>query len=417
MRIGTNISSLKAQRSLATTSQDLATCLERLSSGMRINRPSDDAAGLAIASSLSTQSRLATQAVRNMNDGISAMNIAEGALRELSSISMRQQELAEQAANGVYSASQRRSMNTEANELVKEFNRIIQTTSFNGTNLLDLSTSSTQIQAGTGSSSADVLSTSLGSGLAQTLGNGDFQAPVSYAAYDSKHTITADVNNDGILDLIGSVDSPLVGSVMLGNGDGTFRNRFNFVQGQTNVSSRHDVVAKDVNGDGKLDLLIANNNAADGSVGVFIGNGDGTFNAQVCYAATVGGMVVGDVNNDGVQDIVFGTGGALYTLLGNNNGTFKAATSQAGAQASSYIAMSDFNGDGIQDIATIASASGIAVFRGVGDGTFAKAVTYGGGGYTDIQVADFNNDGVIHGLRDVGFIKLMIGFRKTNTYW
>ena len=103
VRIGSNIASLNAQGRLNQATDALSSTYERLSSGMRINKASDDPAGLAVSSSLNVDSRVYSQGIRNINDGLSLLNVAEGALFELSSITTRQQELAEQSANGVYS--------------------------------------------------------------------------------------------------------------------------------------------------------------------------------------------------------------------------------------------------------------------------------------------------------------------------
>src|SRR5690606_625715 len=100
--ISANISSLRARRRLTVASEALSTVFERLSSGLRINSAADDAAGLAIAESLRASRRIYDQGVRNLNDGISLLNIADGALTELSTIVARLKELASQAANGSY---------------------------------------------------------------------------------------------------------------------------------------------------------------------------------------------------------------------------------------------------------------------------------------------------------------------------
>ena len=97
--INSNILSLNAQRRLAESSAVLGKVFERLATGLRVNRAADDAAGLAVASALNTDVRVYTQAIRNVNDGLSALSIAEGALSELTNISIRQRELAQQAAN------------------------------------------------------------------------------------------------------------------------------------------------------------------------------------------------------------------------------------------------------------------------------------------------------------------------------
>lgn len=134
--INQNISSLRVQRSLSAATSSLSKNLERVSSGQRINRASDDAAGLAIAESLKSRSKLYDTASRNINDGISALNIAGSSLDLQIGILQRLSELAEQSANGTYSDAQRVSTNTEYQALVREFGRIGDTTSFNGLSLL-----------------------------------------------------------------------------------------------------------------------------------------------------------------------------------------------------------------------------------------------------------------------------------------
>lgn len=134
--IGSNISSLKAQRTLGKATGDLSTVFERLSSGQRINKASDDAAGLAIADALRADQRVATVAIRNANDGISAIAIADSALGEIGNVLSRLAELAEQSANGVFSVEQRSALHNEFGALASEIERIAVTTAFNGVALL-----------------------------------------------------------------------------------------------------------------------------------------------------------------------------------------------------------------------------------------------------------------------------------------
>lgn len=134
--IGNNIQSLQAQRRLATASDALGSTFERLSSGQRINKASDDAAGLAIADSLRADQRVATVAIRNANDGISSIAIADGALAQIGGVLTRLAELAEQSANGVFSTSQRSALSNEFVALGSEIERIAVTTEFNGVKLL-----------------------------------------------------------------------------------------------------------------------------------------------------------------------------------------------------------------------------------------------------------------------------------------
>lgn len=134
--IGNNIASLQAQRRLANATERLGTTYERLSSGQRINKASDDAAGLAIADSLRADQRVAAVAVRNANDGISSIAIADGALAEIGNVLSRLAELAEQSANGVFSTTQRNALSNEFMSLGSEIERIAVTTEFNGVKLL-----------------------------------------------------------------------------------------------------------------------------------------------------------------------------------------------------------------------------------------------------------------------------------------
>lgn len=136
INIRTNVPSLIAQRNLDTSSATLNTSYERLSSGLRINRARDDAAGLAIAESLKADARIATVAIRNASDGISIISIADQAIGQIGNVLTRLAELAEQSANGVYANVQRSALANEFNALASEIERIAYTTTFNGLRLL-----------------------------------------------------------------------------------------------------------------------------------------------------------------------------------------------------------------------------------------------------------------------------------------
>ncbi|MAT66097.1 MAG: flagellar protein FlaB [Gammaproteobacteria bacterium] len=146
--VNTNIASLNAQRNLTNSQSTQASALERLSSGLRINSAKDDAAGLAISERFTTQVRGLTQAARNANDGISLAQTAEGALGGLTESLQRIRELAIQSANATNSDSDRAALQTEVSELVEEINRVANTTTFNGVNLLDGSFSAQAFQVG-----------------------------------------------------------------------------------------------------------------------------------------------------------------------------------------------------------------------------------------------------------------------------
>lgn len=136
INIRTNLPALSAQRNLDATSNRLTTSYQRLSSGLRINRASDDAAGLAIAENLRANSATATVAMRNANDGISVITIADQAVGQVTSVLNRMAELAEQSANGVIDNTQRSALQNEFSALASEIERIAVTTKFNGLNLI-----------------------------------------------------------------------------------------------------------------------------------------------------------------------------------------------------------------------------------------------------------------------------------------
>jgi hypothetical protein len=254
-------------------------------------------------------------------------------------------------------------------------------------------------------------------GVLQGNGNGTFQAAVNYTSggYEPDSVAVRDVNGDGNPDLVVASRCDNIGncngvvSVLLGNGDGTFRPVVTYDSGGYEAQS---VAVADVNGDGKPDLVVTNVCASSdctngGVVGVLLGNGDGTFQPAVSYSS--GGqdaesVAVRDVNGDGKRDLVVANGnGSVGVLLGNGDGTFLPAVSygSGGARASS-VAVADLNGDRKPDLvvanhcADSNCANGsVGVLLGNGDGTFRTAVSYNSGGlYTDaVVLRDLNRDG------------------------
>jgi len=146
--INTNVMSLNAQRNLTTSGSQLATALQRLSSGLRINSAKDDAAGLAITERMTSQIRGLNQAVRNANDGISLAQTAEGALGEIANNLQRIRELAVQASNASNSQSDREALNAEVQQLLAEIDRVANTTQFNNVKILDGSFTGQVFQVG-----------------------------------------------------------------------------------------------------------------------------------------------------------------------------------------------------------------------------------------------------------------------------
>ena len=152
--INTNIASLNAQRNLNTSQASLATSLQRLSSGMRINSAKDDAAGLAIADRMTSSIRGNTVAMRNANDGISMAQTAEGSLSKVGDNLQRMRELAVQSANGTNTAEDRTALNTEFAELQKEVTRVVAATKYNGVDILGSAGTSLKFQVGAGTTAA-----------------------------------------------------------------------------------------------------------------------------------------------------------------------------------------------------------------------------------------------------------------------
>ena len=168
MRINTNISSVNAQRQLANTTSALNKTMERLSSGLRINRAGDDAAGLAISENFKADIRALEQSSRNAGDGISMVQIAEGSLDEVSSILIRLRQLAQESATETLGATERGYLDTEYQTLLTEITRISDSAQFNGTNLLDGSAATLSIQVGLGTGAGDQIDINLGADMDAT---------------------------------------------------------------------------------------------------------------------------------------------------------------------------------------------------------------------------------------------------------
>lgn len=435
--INSNIAALNAQRSLSSASAKLFQSFTRLSSGLRINRAADDAAGLAISESLKTDTRIFQQGVRNVNDGLSVLAFADGSLEELVNVTTRLAELAEQAANGTLSSRQRAALDQEAQSLAKEYNRIARSSSFNGRALFDGDYGTLSVVAGGSRNTiiASGLGGSIGDGtfLARTsivtgnaargleiadlngdeiidfvsadqssntvsvfLGNGDgtFKLRSSYFTNDQPFWVEAvDLNSDGIMDLVSADSGDGVMSVFIGNGDGSFLARTTY----TAASGARSVATLDYNGDGKLDLVTADYNT--NTLSVFRGNGNGSFAARTVLAtgATPSSLLAIDLNSDGIMDLAVGEQGtdSVGVFLVQANGTFSARVSYAAGDAPGVVEQADFNGDGIVDlVVSEIGADSVSVFLGNGDGTFRHRLSAATGDTPySVAVADFNGDG------------------------
>ena len=459
--IGPNIASLRASRLLNRSSDALATTFQRLSSGLRINRAADDPAGLAIASSLEANSRIYTQGIKNLNDGLSVLSVAQSGLESMGTIVTRLQELATQASNGVLSQKQRQAINTESDALVNEYNRIVASTTFNGNAILDPTqgTNSFVLQGGAGTANSTAVT--IGNAIDHLVGSGTFADPTSFAVTStqvvglvpgdvngdgkidlavggdtgwiligngdgtfakalsfgaSRSVSLVDLNHDGKLDLVYDVQNQTNSVVRLGNGDGTFASGITYANGSLNVEYLNLV---DLNSDGNLDIV---NSSWNGVVGIALGNSDGSFNKPTSLTITAsssnyaGDTVTGDFNNDGDLDLITidTANNKVYLSIGNGDGTFLKATSfSSNGTGPRYMAVGDFNNDGNQDfVVTNLSTASEGIFIGNGDGTFKLGTTFSFGTYP----ASYGGKNLIADLNGDGYADIYQPTKDTNGY-
>ena len=188
LTVNTNISALRAGRQLGNAQSALSTSLERISSGKRINRAADDAAGLAVATNLKTEAMSIRQGMRNANDGISIIQVAEGAFNEAVDLFQRMRELAIQSMSETLHDDERAYVQDEYLELTKEAKRIGESTEFNGINLTDGTTTTISVQVGAQNDPSSRIDISLGGGM---VGSGSLVAFVTSGFTSVASTATA----------------------------------------------------------------------------------------------------------------------------------------------------------------------------------------------------------------------------------
>ncbi|OHX12816.1 flagellin [Chromobacterium sphagni] len=236
--VNTNLSSLQAQINLNSSSNSLSQSLQRLSSGLRVNSAKDDAAGLAISQTLTSAIRGNNQAIKNANDGISVGQTAEGALGQIANNLQRIREIAVQASNGSVSNTNRSQLQNEVDQLTQEISRTVQTTQFNGTNLLSGGATLT-FQVGSSGSSDNQVSVSAT----------DLSKAGSLNAYNSSLTNTGTINvttQSGASAVLSSLDADIASISNVRSTFGAVQNRFdavvsnlqNYTQNLTAANSR-----------------------------------------------------------------------------------------------------------------------------------------------------------------------------------
>lgn len=420
--VGRNPISLSIQRNLDKANSAVEQSSTRLASGLRINRASDDAAGLSVATSLQTSQRVYTQAIRNVQDAVSALSITEGAAHELSSILTRVAELAEQAANGSYSTAQRTALDNEAQQLRLEYQRITQTTKFNGIALMDGTQSTMAVQAGFNDAGNGTIQIALPSFVdyssSVTTGDGTFTNIYTSGSLltSGRSVALADFNGDGNDDMVVLNEITTKANVFLGNGNGTYKAPVSYGVGYATLYA--NVEAADLNNDGHADFVVSEPALGD-CISVFMSNADGTFKLAVSYKAgdEALGMHMADLDRDGDQDIVTWDrlDSRMSVFLNNGNGTFLARSSYVvpGSNLNfSYGDSADINGDTFVDlVASNSSGDLIAVYLGNSNGTFNAPVSYVAQDPMRIVLGDFNEDGIydVATSNSSGPINILIG--------
>jgi len=378
--INTNISALQAQNSLRSTSLNMATSMERLSSGTRINSAKDDAAGLAISTRMTASIRGISAAIRNANDGISLTQTAEGSLSQISDNLQRVRELAVQSANTGNNASDRAAMNNEAKQLVAEIDRVASNTTFNGIKLLDGSFQNQALQVGAGNDANDRIAVSIGSAKSSALGVGSGS---SYAASTAGTNVGATALAAGALNIngfsVGAAQADGVSNTASSTSGIAVAAAINAISAKTNVTATVSATS------GYAGTAVTGNSTAiaAGDVkinGVSIGPIDASATAggrggQVAAAVnavssqtgvtatfdkTTGAVALNAADGRNITvDAINAGGSAKVTGLGS--GTVLTATSATAATVSTAMAANAFSVNGVNVGAVAAGAAVTAV--------------------------------------------------------
>jgi flagellin len=388
---------------LSSTTKAIARSLERLSTGQRLNRPSDDPSAYALSVQLDSQVRAFNQSLLHMNQAQAMLMTADVALQTQAEIAQNMRELAVQASSESLSASDREQLEQQLHALMTEFNRITRETSFNGQALLDGSLDSQNIQLGVGKNQSIDLS------LASTAASEIFTKDVGFGAFAPAATVNtglsfgagtelADLNGDGHLDLIVSTSEGNI-EVHDGRGDGSFKQARVLNPGYLEGSPIVRIKSGDINGDGKLDLIADDTK----NIVIMLGQGDGSFASTTTYNVTgqdIYDLEISDINNDNKLDVLTmiwdGDNSTLKALLNDGSGGLSTSFETTLAGGYNEIEAADFNGDGKQDIAWGGNSFGeVRLYHGSGTGTFSLSSTFTFTGSSYFKSADFDNDGDI----------------------
>lgn len=340
MVINSNIMSLNAQRNLTLSQNDQNQAMERLSSGKRINSAADDAAGLAISNRMTSQVNGLDQAVRNANDGISLIQTAEGALDETTNILQRMRELSIQSANGTYDDGNRSTLDAEVKQLVAELDRIAETTSFNGLNILDGTLGQVDLQVG--SEANQTIALNIQGMDSKTLGLGSTSADVLGSANTLDADTTALANNDI---LINGQSILAVGETWTGATDDMdeliekINENVSGITASTVVSKEAGAVGDGVLADTEV-FTVTLTNLDGGTSSISVKDTENMGELVDKLNAEGGGLISASVNDDGKLTITAaGVESFTITDAGDAGGTI------AGSQTASIALSSDDGGD------------------------------------------------------------------------
>lgn len=328
MSINTNVVSINAQRNLSLSGGSLATSMQRLSSGLRVNSAKDDAAGLAIAERMSTQVRGLAVASRNANDGISLAQTAEGALSKVGDMLQRMRELAVQSGNATNSKSDREALQAELAQLRDEVDRVAKTTSFNGSKLLDGSFTGGVFQVGANSGD-NITVGALANTKVDELGNSTYGKGANIAAAGVKTDAAAAISaGDVTITIIGAKGGTGVeakiekdANVTEDEALGKVINAINSKTADTGVIAFYNTETKNIE-------LRATENQADGEAIANVAISTGGSIAAVDTPAAVGTFIAG--GGRGIKDVKIDTqSGAWEALQRIDNALDKVSSARA----------------------------------------------------------------------------------------
>ncbi len=304
--IATNTSAMRAANASMSASSALSTAMERLSTGKRINSAKDDAAGLAIASRMSSAARSMGMAIRNANDGISLAQTAEGAMSEVTSMLQRMKELATQSANGTLQSTDRSALQAEVKQLTAEINNVSNTTTFNGVKLLDGNTPSIKLQ--TGINSGETITMSLTSVTSSSL------------ALSKNVGAVASGTNIELMDLTGSASAIVNGVKIDANSDAKTAAAAMTAGGVTATAASN-----------VMTMTVGTMTTADINVGGVAVSGITTADTATQVADRINAALAASGKNLGIK--ATSTGGTNLTLTAAGGENIKVTTANGGLTA------------------------------------------------------------------------------------